>query len=101
MRGGPVPGFVRLTGGEAELVLVVSVAKVSRKRGMSGKSLCRGSEIRELVRASHSWSSSVDVDGAEDCGAPPVVFCISVCIRTTLFLLAVLIHSLAACRTSS
>ena len=90
-----MPGSVRCTSGEAEWVLAVSVAKVSRKRGISGKSLCRGSEIRELVRASHSWSSSVDVDGAEDCGAPMVASRISVCIRTTLFLLAVSIHSLA------
>ena len=69
MRGGHVPGSVRCTSGEAEWVLAVSVAKVSRKRGISGKSLCRGSEIRELVRASHSWSSSVDVDGPDDCSA--------------------------------
>ena len=45
------------------MALAVSVANVSQKRGMSGKSLCRGSEILELVRMSHSWSSSVEVDG--------------------------------------
>ena len=49
-----MPGSVRCTSGEAEWVLAVSVAKVSRKRGISGKILCRGSEIRELERASHS-----------------------------------------------
>ena len=54
MRGGLVPGLVRFTGGEAELVLAVSVANVSRKRDMSSKSLCRGSEILELVRSSHN-----------------------------------------------
>ena len=79
----------------------MSVARVSRKRDISGKSLCRGSEIRELVRASHSWSSSDDVDGVEACGAPLGASRISVCMRTTLFLLAVSIHSLAACRTPS
>ena len=81
MKGGPVPGSVRCTGGAAEWVLVVSVAKVSRRRGMSGESLCSGSEILELVRASHSWSSFEDIDGAEDCGAPLVASRISVSVE--------------------
>ena len=101
MRGGPIPGSVRFTGGVADLALAVSVPNVSRKRGRSGKSLCKGSEILELVRASHNWSSSVEVDGSDDYGAPMVTSCISVCIRSTLLLLAVSIHSLAAYRTSS
>ena len=101
MRGGPVPGSVRFIGCEAELALAVSVANVSRKRSMSGKSFFRGSEILELVRASNNWSSSVKVDGPDDCGALMVTSCIFVCIRATLLLLAVSIHSLAAYRTSS
>ena len=36
------------------LVSEVSVANVSRKRGISGRTLCNGSDIRELVRASHN-----------------------------------------------
>ena len=101
MRGGPVPGSVRFTRGEAELALAVSVANVSRKHVISGHSFCRGNEILELVRASHNSSSSVEVDGPNDCGAPMVTCCISVCIRATLLFLAVSIHSLVACRTSS
>ena len=83
------------------MVSKVSIANVSRKRGMSGRSLCNGNDIRELVRASHNLSSSTKVDGRVDCGAPMVTSCISVCIRSTLVLLALAIHSLAACLTSS
>ena len=54
MRGGPVPGSVKLIGGVADLVSEVSVANVSQKRGISSKSLCNGSDIHELVRASHN-----------------------------------------------
>ena len=101
MRGGPVSGSVRLTGSVADLLSEVSVANVSWKRGMSGNSLCNGSDIRELVRASHNWSSSTELDGYVDCGALMVMSYISVCIRSTLVLFALSIHSLAACRTSS
>ena len=96
-----VSSSVRLIGSEADLALALSIANVSRKHGMSGKSLCKGSEILELVRASHRWSSSAKVDGPVDCDASMVTSCISVCIRSTLLLLAVSIHSLAACQTSS
>ena len=68
---------------------------------MSGNNLYNGSDIRELVRASHNWPSSVEVDGRVDGDTLRVMSSISVCIRSTLVLLAVSIHSLAACRTSS
>ena len=84
-----------------DLVSEVNVANVSLNHGMSGKSLCNGSDIRELVSASHNWSSSIEVDGHVDYDAPMVTSYISVCIHSTLVLLAVSIHSLAACRTSS
>ena len=101
MRGGPVPGSARFIGGVEDLALVVSVTNVSRKRCMSGKTLCKGSKILERVRASHNWSSFVEVDGSDDCGALMVTSSISVCNHSTLLLLAVSIHSLATCRTSS
>ena len=53
MRGGPVPGSAKLTGSEVDLVSEVNEANVSLNRDMSCKSLCRGVDIRELVRASH------------------------------------------------
>ena len=68
MRGGPILGSIRLTGGETDLVLEVSVANVSQKRGTNSRSLSNGSDICELVRASHIESSSVwTVDGRVDC----------------------------------
>ena len=70
MRGGPIPGLARLTGSDADLVSEVSVANVSLNRGMSGKSLYNGSDIHELVRTSHNWSSSAELDDCVDCGAP-------------------------------
>ena len=101
MRGEPIHGSVKLTGGVADLVSEVSVDNVSAKSGMSGKSLCNCNDIRELVRASHNWSSSTELDGCVDCGAPMVMSCIVVCIRLTLVLLGLSIHSLAAGLTSS
>ena len=95
MRGEPIHGSVKLTGGVADLVSEVSVDNVSAKSGMSGKSLCNCNDIRELVRASHNCSYSAEVDGRVDYGASMV------CIRSTLVLLAASIHSFAACRTSS
>ena len=73
MKGGPVLGSVLLTGGVADLVSEVSVVDVPRKHGMSGRSLCNGNDIRELVRASQNWLSSAEVDGLVDCGAPMVM----------------------------
>ena len=83
------------------LVSEVKAANVSLNCGMSVKSLCNGSNICELVRESHNWSSSAELDGCVDCGAPMVMSYISVCIRSTLVSLALSIHSLAACLTSS
>ena len=80
MRGGPVPGSTKLTGSDVDLVSEVNVANVSLNRGMSGRSLCNGSDIHELVRASHNWSSSAELDGCVECGAPMVMTYISVCI---------------------
>ena len=54
MRGEPIHGSVKLTGGVADLVSEVSVVDVPRKHGMSGRSLCNVSDIRELVRTSHN-----------------------------------------------
>ena len=44
-----------------DLVSEVNVANVSLNHGMSGRSLCNGSDICELVRASHNWLSSAEV----------------------------------------
>ena len=96
MSGGPVPGSVRCTGGVTGLVLAWSAHSVSRNLGMSGNSLCRGSEMRELVRTSYSWSSSDDVDAPEVCGASLGTSLMSFCMRSTLFLLAMSIQSFAA-----
>ena len=96
MSGGPGPGSVRCTGGVTGLGLAWSAARVSRNLGMSGNSLCRGNEMRELVRTSHSWSSSDDVGATEVCGVSLGTSLISFCMRSAFFLLAVSIHSFAA-----
>ena len=80
MRGGPVPSSAKLTWSDVDLVFEVNVGNVSLNRGMSGRSLCNGSDIHELVRASHNWSSSAELDGCVECGAPMVMTYISVCI---------------------
>ena len=100
-RGGSVPGMANLKRIEVDLVSEVNEANVSLNRGMSCRSLCNGSDIRELVRVSHNGSSSGESYGCVGRGALMLMSCISVCIRSTFVLLAFSIHSLAACLTSS
>ena len=83
------------------LVSEVKAANVSLNCGMSGRSLCNDNDICELVRASHNLSSSAELDRCVDYGALMLMSCISMCIQSTLVLLALPIHSLAACLTSS
>ena len=101
MRGGPVPGSAKLTGSEVDLVSEVNEANVSLNRDISCRSLCSSIDIRELVRASHNESSSGETYSCVARGAPMVMSFISVCIRSTFVLLALSIHSLVACLTSS
>ena len=101
MRGGPVPGSAKLKGSAEDIVSEVNKASVSLNRDMSCRILCNGSDIHELVRASHNWLSSTESYGCVGRGAPIMMSYISVCIRSTFVWLALSIHSLAACLTSS
>ena len=101
MRGGPVPGSARLTGSEVGLVPVVNEVNVSLNRGSNCRSLCSGIDISELVKAFQIGSSSGKTLGCVELGVSMVMSFISVCIRSTFVLLALLIHSLVACQTSS
>ena len=100
MRGGPVPGSPKLTGGEVDLVSEANEANVSLNHGMSCRNLGSGIDIRELVITSHNGCSFGETYDCVGHGAPMVTSFISVCIRSTFVLLALSIHSLAASLTS-
>ena len=82
-------------------MLVVNEANMSLNHGRNCKSLCSDIDIWELVRACQIGSSFGDTLGCVGIGALMVMSFISVCIQSTFVLFSLLVHSLAACRTSS